>query len=529
MSPNHVAEGPGGAARDGTLPNATTSTETTQERKEQSSFGNPQRPDEPDCSSSSDSRRLLVAGTIVAAIAFGVLCWLFRDFTIDDVYIFLRYARNIAEGHGMRYNPGGPPSEGFSSPLWTLILAGLTAIGAPPVIAARVSSVLIGVGCLILTSAAVSHLRAGYRVTAAVLAGVSAPMVLWSVSGMGTGFTALYALAWVLLAQRTALTPRNCLLFGVFSAAGVLVRPEATLLWVALVALIIMSARDDRPRGVLMALIGAGLVWIPLELFRLFYFGHPLPAPFYAKAVEPGFEQHFRGAYYVYEFLIRYAGGPLAVIAVIHALGPKTGPKRLLRPLGLVAIAWIVWVLVVGDDWMPQFRFLVPAIPAMAGAIAVLLQRFDDSQIGGPRIRKAAVAGTVIMLVGCQFAGLWLARNDNRHYAGYGMQIGYHLGALDKLRDQALYLRNHAAPDAVVAARDIGIVGYMSGATIIDMWGLTDYEIATASPREKALTVLQRRPDYWQRPYRHALDDPRFQKWYKEVEGVPWYLYRRVE
>src|ERR1019366_5277152 len=45
--------------------------------------------------------------------------------TVDDVFIFLRYARNLAEHGRYAFNPGGPgiPVEGTSSVLWTLVLA----------------------------------------------------------------------------------------------------------------------------------------------------------------------------------------------------------------------------------------------------------------------------------------------------------------------------------------------------------------------------------------------------------------------
>ena len=44
---------------------------------------------------------------------------------IDDANIFFTYARNIAHGHGAVYNVGGERVEGFSSPLFTLLCAGV--------------------------------------------------------------------------------------------------------------------------------------------------------------------------------------------------------------------------------------------------------------------------------------------------------------------------------------------------------------------------------------------------------------------
>ena len=45
----------------------------------------------------------------------------------DDAMISMRYARNLAEGHGLVFN-AGEYVQGFSNPLMTLLMAAL--IGA---------------------------------------------------------------------------------------------------------------------------------------------------------------------------------------------------------------------------------------------------------------------------------------------------------------------------------------------------------------------------------------------------------------
>src|ERR1700674_3879860 len=50
-------------------------------------------------------------------------------FPLDDSWIHLHFARNIAEGAGFSYNPGAPVA-GSTAPLWTLLLAlGVAAFG----------------------------------------------------------------------------------------------------------------------------------------------------------------------------------------------------------------------------------------------------------------------------------------------------------------------------------------------------------------------------------------------------------------
>ena len=53
-------------------------------------------------------------------------------FPLDDSWIHLHFARNLAEGRGFSYNPGVPVS-GSTAPLWTLVLGGVFAVfGSAP-------------------------------------------------------------------------------------------------------------------------------------------------------------------------------------------------------------------------------------------------------------------------------------------------------------------------------------------------------------------------------------------------------------
>src|SRR5712691_5807589 len=62
-------------------------------------------------------------------------------FPLDDSWIHLHFARNIAEGAGFSFNPGVPVA-GSTAPLWTLLLAaGAALFGASPALAK-----VIGVG-----------------------------------------------------------------------------------------------------------------------------------------------------------------------------------------------------------------------------------------------------------------------------------------------------------------------------------------------------------------------------------------------
>ena len=68
---------------------------------------------------------LLAAAAMTVVATLTVL--MSRPITLDDAYITFRYARHLAEGYGLgAWNRTGEHVEGYSSLLWTLLLAGAT-------------------------------------------------------------------------------------------------------------------------------------------------------------------------------------------------------------------------------------------------------------------------------------------------------------------------------------------------------------------------------------------------------------------
>ena len=56
----------------------------------------------------------------------------FQSVISDDAFIAFRYAKHLAGGMGLTWNPGDPPLEGFTSPLHVLLLSAGIRIGLDP-------------------------------------------------------------------------------------------------------------------------------------------------------------------------------------------------------------------------------------------------------------------------------------------------------------------------------------------------------------------------------------------------------------
>src|SRR6188472_1476595 len=114
------------------------------------------RPVADDVFSKREAILLAVAAMTVAATLMVLLS---RVVTLDDAYITFRYARHLADGYGLgAWNRIGERVEGYSSLLWTLLLAGAAWLGVD----IRLASKLLGAGAA-LVSIAVLMRRAGDR------------------------------------------------------------------------------------------------------------------------------------------------------------------------------------------------------------------------------------------------------------------------------------------------------------------------------------------------------------------------------
>ena len=84
--------------------------------------------------SEGDSSRLIrhhvLTVTLIALVPFGWLAYQF-NWVVDDAFISFRYARHLAEGHGLCFNVGeNPRVEGYSNFLWILVLAPFEMMGS---------------------------------------------------------------------------------------------------------------------------------------------------------------------------------------------------------------------------------------------------------------------------------------------------------------------------------------------------------------------------------------------------------------
>ena len=144
----------------------------------------------------------ICAGLIVfCIIAHGIYllisAWAFNT---DDAYISLRYARHLAEGHGIVWNIGEyPPVEGYTNFLFVILGAGGIYFGLDPLLILKIfSSCSLGMTCVALYRIARLWVGpVGATFPALILTSYTG-MIFWTVSGLETAVYQMFV-TWAVL------------------------------------------------------------------------------------------------------------------------------------------------------------------------------------------------------------------------------------------------------------------------------------------------------------------------------------------
>lgn len=389
-----------------------------------------------------------------AAALAAMSAYVLRGFTVDDAWIPVRYAVHLASGEGYRFNVGQPSTDGVTPLPWAPLLSLFASGGIEPTWqAARGIGALSWVLAAALLGKAVA--RAGERparVLALLPLGLSAPLGAWAVAGLETGLVTLLATVAVVLpfapdGDAELGDPAPAWQIALASlAAGLCAafRPEMLPFAVVLGA---MHARS-RPRAsrrALPALLTA-LPWGITVAIRLAVFGRPIPLSALAK---PSDGAH--GVAYVVAGLL-LIGPPLLCLAPWAVARSAARVRWLLAASAAHALA----VAFAGGDWMPLSRLLVPAMPPLILASALIAER----AAGWASWLRAAVA-TAAMLFAWQRAGVAA------------------MGVVPTRAALAAPAREALQGARSVAVLDAGWVGAaLPAARIVDLAGLTDPAIA---------------------------------------------------
>jgi hypothetical protein len=419
---------------------------------------------------------------------------------IDDAYIMLVYGRNLAEGHGFVYYPGGERVEGATSILWTLVSAVASYLTTKPEWPLALLSLILA--ALTLASAhralrAISgDIEARARVTLAGMVALWAfcqpDFFAWNVlSLMENGLWS--ALVTVLVAELADLVRhtdqtdfRPACRLSLCVAALALTRPESLLLVPTLLGCAAILIRPVSSLGrtavrLLAPLLAFLVVFGALVAFRLWYFGYPWPNTYYVKSTPDVVYNVRQGLWYLRSFLVSrpWNTGMLALlIACLATHAPRAvrgaldGSGRALFLVAAAVLALLALPLPNGGDAFDSFRFYQPGVMLLLAPLAL---PGGLRAITRPRRPiSAAVVGAVVI---SSIAAIWFSFANTHPLAGefraaevgrrVGTSLAHELADLDR-----------PAEVGVIAA---GGIAWTYRGPVVDLLGLNWTAMAHSS------------------------------------------------
>lgn len=411
---------------------------------------------------------IVIIGTIIAWNANG------RSLIgVDDANIYFVYMKHIAEGHGFVYTIGGEHVEGFTSLLWTMIGAGFHAMNLP----LEMSLLIVNI---VLISYVISriwkfidgekHISWKSALFLSLLA-CTPGFIEWNVlSLLETGlWTTLLSLLFLSIIEDS-----SPWIIGILGSLLILCRPEA-MLWgyVACMLYVIMQYRlrhaIQYQTSIPFFMISISL--IALIVWRMNYFGFPLPNTYYAKVSSDIFSNAFVGLKYIAKFFIQ-----IPIMAIVMIMIAYDVLQKLLKT-SVSTISSMQWTIVI-------FAKILFIIPLLTGGDHFQLSRFFQSGIplllmGGIFIlsqwtfHRSIMIGIVIIAM---FSSRWVIYAVTQTPLIHEWSIAME-GRLQSQQLNAFFQENELPVQGVLTA---GGMAYVYKGKTIDLLGLNNVEMAHA-------------------------------------------------
>ncbi len=447
----------------------------------------------------SGTKKITVAVLVtVVLVLFGTMLQDAYSFGVDDSFIFYRYAENIAAGKGFVFNAGEPAGEGFTSWLWTLMLAASHWMGIHIIQASKILGILfhlLGAGLVFLVvqlllakerHSASSQVSVGaydYDSVAPLFGGLVAAVFLLnyrliahSVSGMETSLYVFTILLLTYLTTRALLADSTALqwwwILALTTTCAFWVRPEGIVAGgIALLAMAIAHWRALlKPRVWFYVLGGLVVPVLVFILIKVLVFGYPLPHSYYHKliVIRSEYNDSLR---HLLQFISAY--GWLMVMAFISAGYAILKQKKYLYLFYTVFFMAMTAIYLFFYPVMNYLhRFYIPYLPLL---LVMLVPVFSLMARALVRSQYRHYRPVLLLLV---FVLLGVRMNGQM---GYTQKVVHGWSTLvNPAISRALLGRVMADLPAnmVVANSEMGVIPYYSGLTCIDMAGLTDPVIA---------------------------------------------------
>jgi len=444
-------------------------------------------------------RRARVAGLVLLVLALALVAAVYGPHlghSTDDAFITYRYARNLAGGEGLVFNPG-ERHLATTAPGWAVALAGIARLAGPaaiPVASGLLSLVALLGAVWLLSRRLVPDGSALFLATCIPLAGNR-----WLVEVLGHEEFAQALLVVAALELLERLRPRAA---GLVWGVAIFVRPDSAVLGAA-------AGLDEwrRRRRLPLSLLVAAVATAALGLAVVWALsGSALPASLRVKlaaasapalAVVPPYWP--RLAQWCWRCW-GWSGPPLFALSaagwawLVRHRRPEA--VRMLVP-GLVAF---LFYPLLGVNFAPWYLVL-PLLLATVGAGAALVVAWRRRLLA-LRLAALVLAGLAVVAPLRWAVASAAVPPDPRTY---------------DMRAAGRWIEAHSAPGDVVATVEVGLLGFACERPMLDLVGLCSPGVLSSAVRGQLPDlVLARQPAFlvYNNTFSYLLgplfDDPRF-------------------
>lgn len=435
----------------------------------------------------------------------------------DDAMISMRYARNLAEGHGLVWNPGGERVEGYTNPLWVVFMAFFHLF---PIPASKMSLFIQASGAVFLIAnllfvKKIARSLAGswpVALLAVILTAFYTPLNNWGLQGMEVSALALVTSAAVWMALSSLSQKRFSLWIYVLLGVSTLVRIDMAVPYLILLGFLSWADPKHRRQHLLW---GIGLLVFFLlgqTLFRQAYYGAALPNTYYLKMEGyPLFSRVARGLYVLFRFIWSFNWLLfLLPFAVLFFRRDRATVLLTLVVLGQLAYS----VYVGGDAWEHRGganRYISIAMPLffILFVYAGDLLRSAILDKAGPRsqqVETLSLIGLAVFVLASMLNMNLL--QDARSLERWALiRQPLFIEGNKEYVQIALALEKITRPQASVAVVSAGAIPYFSDRYAIDLLGKNDTWIAhtRAHGSENIFDLENFRPGHMKWDYDYAL------------------------
>ena len=474
---------------------------------------------------------MIYAGILIAAAILPILYINYAlgvngnfGFPLDDPWIHLTFARNLAQYQSFSYFKDQMATAGSTSPVYTF----MAAIGFIFSQNEMVISYVLGVSFFVLACFAfyrLSSFEFGKENIFAIICTAVFVLDKWtnfiSVSGMETTMYIFFLIACAYFYKKRSAVP-----FAIFLGLILWGRPDGVAFIGAIVVDYFLvryfSKKDsalslfDKKQLYKIAAVFGGIILLYFVM-NLILSGSLLPNTYNAKLTYYSPEFRSRGDFLHFEVWDYFTTGAYAVImggfifSVLKLVADFTKKKyntNFLYILFIFALVFIYWYKL---PYAHRFgRYMMPIIPFFI--LVSTLGIRDLGRLIGGYMKSSQIGNGIIFLVMAVilFMSYGNYSENKENYATENKYIS------DRQVAAAMWLKDNTKEGDVIGTHDVGAIGFYSGRKIVDVAGLVTPELINKINDDNYVTYME---DYMKKQGVTYLAFLR--EWYTVVNQTP--------